>query len=49
MNVGSPSSLDGLVQGNSQSKIDDDKGYPYDLGNLHIVTVFLAQTWVFQA
>ena len=29
--------MDGLFHGQSHSKMDDDWGYPYDLGNLHIV------------
>ena len=26
-----------FYKGKSQSKVDDDSGYPYDLGNLHMV------------
>ena len=38
----------GLFHGKSQSKMDDDWGYPYDLGNLQmtkLVGVELAQNW----
>ena len=35
--TGVPQSLEGfLCFGKSQSKMDDDWGYPYDSGNLHI-------------
>ena len=38
----------GLFHGKSQSKMDDDWGYPYDLGNLQMTKlggVELAQNW----
>ena len=31
--------MDGLVHGKSQSNMDDDWGYPYDSGKLHIPTM----------
>ena len=34
--MGGPQKLDGLFQGESESKMDDDWGYPYDLGNHHV-------------
>ena len=35
-----------LFHGKSQSKMDDDWGYPYDLGNLHMTySAFLDMRW----
>ena len=34
---GTPLSLDGLFHGKSQSKMDDDWGYPHDSGNHQII------------
>ena len=31
--------IDGFCWGKAQSKMDDDWGYPYDSGNLHIRNV----------
>ena len=31
-----PLSLDGRFHGKSENKMDDDWGYPYDLGNLYV-------------
>ena len=37
--MGYPSSLDGWFHGKSQAKMDENWRYPYDPGNLHIITV----------
>ena len=37
---GTPLSLDGLFHGKSQSKRDDNWGYPHDLGNHHMFHEF---------
>ena len=33
---GTPKTLDGFCCGKSQSKMDDDWGYPHDFGNSHM-------------
>ena len=58
--MGGPQKLDGLFQGESESKMDDDWGYPYDLGNHHVRAVdflrgqflggcLITITWVYGA
>ena len=34
--MGVSQKLDALFHGNSQSKMEDEQGYPYDLGNLQV-------------
>ena len=34
--MGIPLRMDGLFHGKFPSNMDDDWGYPYDLGNLHM-------------
>ena len=35
--LATPSSLDGLFHGKSHLEMEDERGYPYDLGNLHML------------
>ena len=37
--------MDGLFHGKSQSEMDDDWGYPYDLGNHRMSNVWHKREW----